>query len=266
MYKSSAPLEAVDGISLDTFVGLLISVSLDFSNCVSNTSSWHLPSTAAWDSTARILCHLSIYNVRPPLFQCPMSIAFCIDHPYRIGWDGNPTYSTESTEPTSTETSSSSSCSTAIATDCTAFVSYGVNTDGSTTASATSSQCNTVTACSASGFTSTTATTASCTVSSACSTTTSCPALFGRQVATSACATTTACASPTSVCQGVPTPYIVYPANQNAVSAISDIFTNTFKIDTTDIYAATSDILGTMFWNVPLTDAQVATFTGNSLV
>jgi hypothetical protein len=186
---------------------------------------------------------------------------------HRLGYDGNPTYSSEpeSDIQTSMTTTSSSSCSTITATSCTDFVSYGVNTAGSTTASATSSICSTVTSCSASAFTTTTST-ASCTVSSACSTVTSCPALFGRQVKRQACATSTACSPTSTACPGATTNYIIYPANQDAVSSISNTLSNDFKIDPSLILTAQSQYLGFNYWDVPLTPAQYNSLNGNSLV
>jgi hypothetical protein len=187
---------------------------------------------------------------------------------HRIGYDGNPTYSSEpeSDKQTSTTSASSSSCTTVTATDCTDFVSYGVDTAGSTTATATSSVCNTVTSCSASAFTTTTFTTASCTVSSACSTVTSCPALFGRQVKRQACATSTTCSPASTACPGATTNYIIFPATQDAVSSISSILSNDFKIDPGLILTAESQYLGFSYWSVPLTTAQYNSLNGNSLV
>jgi hypothetical protein len=186
----------------------------------------------------------------------------------RIGYDGNPTYSSEpeSDKPTSTQPTSTSSCTTVTASKCTDFVSYGVDTAGSTTATATSSVCSTVTACSASAFTTTTFTTASCTVSSSCSTVTSCPALFGRHVKRQACATSSACSPTSTGCPGATTNYIVYPTNQDAVGLISDTLSNDFKIDQNVILTSESQYLGFNYWEIPLTQAQFNSLNGNSLV
>ncbi|RFU26068.1 hypothetical protein B7463_g10270, partial [Scytalidium lignicola] len=208
-----------------------------------------------------------IYPPPPPGIRPP---GFSSDFPsITIGYDGNPTYSSEpeSDRQTSTSTSaSSSSCSTVTATDCTDFVSYGVNTAGSTTTTATSSVCSTVTACSASDFTTTTFTTASCTVSSACSTVTSCPSMLGRKVKKQACATSTACSPAATACPGSTAQYIIYPASQDVVDSISNTLSNDFGIDSSLILTAQSENLGFNYWEVPLTQAQYTTLQGNSQV
>jgi hypothetical protein len=107
---------------------------------------------------------------------------------HRIGYDGNPTYSSEPNTQATTGTSTSS-CTTATVTDCSVTISYGINGVGSTTTSSTTTSCSTAIGCSVSAFTTTASTASTCTVSSFCQTATICPSLFGRQVNPSACTT-----------------------------------------------------------------------------
>lgn len=177
----------------------------------------------------------------------------------RIGADFIPIWPFEPPEPTST-------CTSQTASDCTEFVSYGLNTKGSTTTSTTATECVILTGCSVTATTTTTATTSSCTIFNTCSVTTSCPNFIKRIVKRVPCSIGTTCSQTSLNCPLQYKPYVVWPADQASVPLIQELFADKFKLPIDSIHTATSINFGLNYWEVSLNASQVGDLQYNPLV
>lgn len=123
-------------------------------------------------------------------------------------------------------------CETATATDCTTYLSYGLDAAGTTTITSTASLCSEIMGCSASGA-----------------------------VATSATTTT---ATPTAVA------YVIYPVDGTNSGQTLQIFSllATLKVPSTAPYYVSQSTqgLGVSFWYALLTPAQVDALDANEFV